>query len=340
VKKVAFNIDVVSACNLRCPSCPMGNSTHVRNSKGIMPPDLLERILQKASTESEISFIGLFNWTEPLIHPKLPELVEIAGSYGPCHLSSNLNLLKPDFERLLRSNLAGFRISVSGFNQSFYSKTHQGGDVERVKSNMEKLSEAATKVGGKTKIEVLFHRYLGNADEEAQMKEHSEKLGFSFAPVWAYMMPVEKVLQFVKDPSRLSPQDIEIVGMLALPPDAEVIEASRSVRSKHCVLLEDQITLNNQGIVQLCCSVFDESRFSVSNYLEKSLGKIQRQKRKMKICRECMNLGIHNLMLYDSPKYDEIAQRRVLEDQLNLGTRCSTNEKSDEENHQESSKRE
>jgi len=313
MKRIGFNIDVVSACNLNCPSCPVGNSAGVKKSKGIMEPELLEEILQKASKECEIDFIGLFNWTEPLIHPRLTELVEIAISYAPCHLSSNLNLAKIDYEAVLRQNLRYFRISLSGFNQSVYSKTHKGGDIEIVKKNMLKLSKAATNVGSKTKIEVLYLRYLGNADDELLMKDYSEKLGFAFRPIWAFLMPIEKVLQYVNDPTSLPLQDQELVKMLALPPGREVIEASQSVRAEDCLLLEDQITINSQGVVQLCCALFDEGRYSICGFLDRTFAEMQNKRRKMEICRECMSYGIHNLVLYNSPKYDRIAEKNVLQ---------------------------
>ena len=160
MRKVVFNIDVVSACNLMCPSCPIGNSKNVKNSTGLMSQELLDKILHKASSECEIEFIGLFNWTEPLIHPRLVDLVELAESYGPCHLSSNLNLSKVDFESLLATNLELFRISISGFTQWNYSRTLQGGDIEIVPGVIAQLPEAVTKVGSKTSVQVLCRRYL------------------------------------------------------------------------------------------------------------------------------------------------------------------------------------
>lgn len=313
MKSIGFNIDVVSACNLSCPSCPVGNSKTVKKSSGLMSPELLGRILGKASKECEIDFIGLFNWTEPLIHPRLGELVEIAQSYAPCHLSSNLNLVKNDYESLLRANPRYFRISLSGFNQSVYSKTHRGGDIEIVKKNMVALSKAAANVGSTTNIEVLYLRYLGNSDDERLMKRYSNELGFLFRPVWAYLMPIEKVLQYVSDPLELSSQDQQLVEMLALPPEKEIIRAAQSAGKDRCSLLEDQITINSQGVVQLCCALFDENRFSISEYLDKSFDELQEKKRTMDICRECMKYGIHNLALYDSPKFDGIAEKRVLQ---------------------------
>ena len=41
-------IDVVGRCNLKCPSCPMGNSFDKDSVGGSMSPELLTRILEKA----------------------------------------------------------------------------------------------------------------------------------------------------------------------------------------------------------------------------------------------------------------------------------------------------
>ncbi len=287
-----------------------------------MPPELLEEILNKASNECEIEYVGLVNWTEPLIHPRLPDLIAIAQSHAPSTVSSNLNLEKIDFEAILRSEPALFRISLSGFNQSVYSRTHQGGDIEVVKQNMRRLADAATRVETSTEIEVFYHRYLGNLDDELLAKHYCDELGFSFRPTWAYLMPIEKVLQYIDDPSQLSQQDRDVVKLLALPPEEAVIRASLAVQDSDCSLMEDQITLTSQGVVQLCCGIFDEEKYSICKFLERPLWEIQEMKRGKDICEQCMSHGIHSLALYRSTEYDEIAKARILDhykDLLDIG---------------------
>jgi len=43
-------IDIVGACNLSCPSCPMGNSENV-NFKKAMQVDMFRKIVEKARNE-------------------------------------------------------------------------------------------------------------------------------------------------------------------------------------------------------------------------------------------------------------------------------------------------
>src|SRR5689334_153588 len=131
MEKFVFNIDVLGAgaCTLRCPCCPVGNMPKMHNRKGLMSTDLLQRILDKAVSECEVEAVMLFNWTEPLLHPELPELIRIVRNHGlRCDLSSNLNEM-PRIDEVLRAEPTNLRISMSGFHQETYDKTHRGGDV-------------------------------------------------------------------------------------------------------------------------------------------------------------------------------------------------------------------
>src|SRR5580704_11655035 len=66
-----------SYCNLRCPSCLVGAPYGALSDwpRGLMSPELLGQIVDKALRECRISAVGLYNWTEPLLHPRIAELV-------------------------------------------------------------------------------------------------------------------------------------------------------------------------------------------------------------------------------------------------------------------------
>jgi len=63
-----FFIDVVGSCNLRCPSCAVGNMPAI--PKGLMSLEYYEKILEKIKLErpNEKCFIDLYNWGEAVIH--------------------------------------------------------------------------------------------------------------------------------------------------------------------------------------------------------------------------------------------------------------------------------
>ena len=74
-REFLLDVDIVGTCNLRCPSCPVGGSLELRTRSGIMPRELLESILDKAMSECRLTYVGLFNWTEPFLHPRLPDMI-------------------------------------------------------------------------------------------------------------------------------------------------------------------------------------------------------------------------------------------------------------------------
>jgi MoaA/NifB/PqqE/SkfB family radical SAM enzyme len=308
-----FYIDVLGSCNLKCPSCPVGNSKDINNPTGFMEPELLRQIIDKAISECIVNGIGLFNWTEPLLHPKLPELVNIVQSYGiPCYLSSNLNILK-NINEILQANPYSFRVSVSGFNQSIYETTHRGGNIERVKENMIALAEAKQKNNSTTKIHVSYHRYFGNLDDELLMKKFAESLDFEFQPAWAYMLPLEKVLAYTNnDPTEanLTQEDLRLIDRLALPL-REAIAASETHKSMSCSMRDNQMILDFQGNVQLCCAVYDSSKYSLSPYLSTPIVTLQQTKNASKTCIKCMDKGIHVYYHAAAPEFHALGLKNL-----------------------------
>jgi MoaA/NifB/PqqE/SkfB family radical SAM enzyme len=308
-----FDIDVVGACNLRCPSCPHGNFEGFRLPRGFMEPELLTSILDKALAECCVEHVNLFSWCEPLLHPRLDELVRLVQERGiDCHLSSNLNL-PVDFDRLMRANPAYFKISLSGFTQESYGYSHRGGDIERVKKQMVLLAEARRRQGATTRIAVNYHRYRHNLKDEPSMRRFAADLGFEFDPAWALLLPVEKMLAFPSGEAEgvsISDQDRELVAQLGLPLEA-ALSASRASGRGGCALRERQVSMDFRGEVQLCCGTFDSARFSVGNFLELPLNEIQARREAHPMCRRCMEAGAHLYLTYRTPGLERLVLETV-----------------------------
>lgn len=313
-----FWIDVVGACNLSCPSCPVGNFDKQENATRAMRPELLEGIMAKAVKETQIGLVGLYNWTEPLIHPQIDVLINIVKSHGvACEVSTNLNLSK-NLEKAISAGPDSFRISVSGFSQDNYGVNHKGGNIEVVKENMHKLAELNAKYGGRTRIHVLYHRYLGNMDDEFKMKEFASKLGFDFIAGWAYLMPVEKLLALIykdSEDTHISEQDWQVIARLALPVD-QSITASMKYSHLPCTLKENQVVIDCEGNTILCCTVFNQSKHNLGQFVDVGLGELQRRKDSIPACREtctrCMAIGAHKYMTYETPELNQIGAMHVL----------------------------
>jgi len=313
MKRFSFDIDIAGACNLRCPSCPQGNIRDYRLPQGYMEPELLRRIIEKARSECKVTGIGLFSWAEPMLHPKLPDLVRIVQEAGiSCFLSSNLNILR-NADDIMAANPFSFRISASGFTQETYGYSHRGGDIEKVKKHMAELAKAKKRNNSSTRIYVYYHRYKHNLKEEPMMREFASGLGFDFQPVWALFFPVEKLLTYASGDDygfSLTPEDLRLIDELALP-----VKDSLAIAGKHrdetCSLRDRQISLDFQGNVQLCCGIFDAGRFTIGNYLEMPLDHIQKARRQHAICGACTQAGVNVYVTYGLHELEELAAAAI-----------------------------
>ena len=306
-----YYVDIVGRCNLACPSCPVGNMPEVQQPTGYMKPELLDAIVRKAKAEcaARVKF-ALFNWTEPLLHPKLAEMIEVVNSHGlKCGLSSNLNIVK-DIDAVMRANPSYLKVSLSGFTQDSYGVTHRKGKIEVVKRNMAIVADAKRRAWATTRLTIAFHRYLGNHEDERRMKEYAESLGFEFGPYYAYLMPLEKNLAFAEPETtdtQLTSEDQALIGRLALPLDL-AIEAAKRRRHRPCRLRDQEMAINCEGRVMLCCAVYERSKNDLGSYLDVSLEDLQKLKYEHNQCTSCMRNGIHVLATGDSPVFDTLAR--------------------------------
>lgn len=296
---VFLYLDVFGHCNLRCPSCPVQNWPREDKAftAGLMNETMLRRILDKAAEEINIAQLGFFNWTEPLLNPNLPSLIEVARSYGhQVLISSNLNVL-PDPEALIRSEPTWMRVSVSGFTQEVYGRSHKGGDIEVVKANMRRLAEARAVTGSRTNLELFFHRYVDNEDDENLMRDYAQSLGFEFLPGWAFMLPLEKVLKYADPSSKeavLTDVDRETMSRFAVGMD-DALEVAGRNKVNQCTLQDDFLALDVKGDVFLCCASSGKAKNRLGNYLELSFEEIQRRKYAHSLCGPCFKHGLPSL---------------------------------------------
>ena len=109
-------IDPVNVCNLRCPLCPTGQ--HVLGRRGgTRPFDLFKELIDEVA--DRIYFVNLYKWGEPLLHPRIFDMVEHAAAKGLCvRISSNLNRMTSDHARLMvESGLEELLVDIDGAKQ-------------------------------------------------------------------------------------------------------------------------------------------------------------------------------------------------------------------------------
>ncbi|MDZ3826838.1 hypothetical protein [Pseudomonas monsensis] len=98
------------------------------------------------------------------------------------------------------------------------------------------LQEIKQRLGLRTRVDVYYHRYLDNIEEESLMREFSERLGFIFTTGYSVMMPLEKTLAIVERDPPVTATDIDTLKRLALPPYDDLVNIIQQFSKMACTL--------------------------------------------------------------------------------------------------------
>lgn len=288
-----YSIDVVGTCNLRCPTCPVANMRDDPRPKGLMSEDMFRAILAKICAEapSPSPEIWLFNWGEPLLHPRLPEIVSAVKARGlKVMVSTNLNVRR-GLEELVKAAPDALKISISGTSDANYGFTHAGGDIRLVKSNLYLLRYLLDRHRVRTRVWIGFHLYRTNLEEAPVMRALCQELGFDYHENPAVLHPVEKVIDLME--GRAGPTELAAVERLLTHPVA-VRDQVRTKRNGHydCELRFNMTTINHDGTVALCCATYSQEAQLGVNFLDETHAQIEARKYRHPFCRTCEGHGL------------------------------------------------
>jgi len=111
------HIEISNICNLQCSFCP-----EVIRQKRVMAPATFETIARQVSTRTKMVALHLMG--DPLVHPRLGEIVEICDRLGlKIFLVTNGVLLKDEnFETLLHPAFRQINFSLHSFADNYGTK--------------------------------------------------------------------------------------------------------------------------------------------------------------------------------------------------------------------------
>jgi organic radical activating enzyme len=319
---LTYLIDIVGTCNLRCPSCPVGNMAVTDfvadpRKKGFMELDLFTKVVDKIEAECAAQNrpfeINLYNWGEPMIHPQFDEICRILAKRNiRFHISSNLNN-EVSFAQALRT-AATLRASTSGFTNETYQQSHVGGDINLFISNLYRLRHTIDKVKSTTEIQVFYHVYKDNCDENmAKLRNLCAELGFRFDITYALFMGVEKYLYYIEGSPHFGEKDRKTAERMLFSLDDAMQIAKYGIQDD-CILRQYQTVINHDGSVPTCCAVFDPANYVASNFLDVPHEELHARKMSAAVCEKCMTHNIHNLAIYlPGEMFEEVAAMRLQE---------------------------
>ena len=280
-KSISVYIDIVNRCNLRCPSCPVGNVGPQGDKIQYMSLDSFGKILDVVASGADIASVNLYNWSEPFLHPDLSEFIRFVNSKGWfCGVSSNFNIRR-NLEQVLDACPAALYVSVSGFSQEIYSTNHVLGNIEKVKKNIIYAANYVQEKSLPVNINIMYHIYRDNLDELKSFSSFARHYNVNIVPYNAHYAPVEKLIRRARERER----ERELLDKLPFPVNLlpQVLE---KVEEKPCALLHDSMVIAYNGDVSLCCATYS-TKYNVGNLLYDSYATIQNLRMNHPLCRAC-----------------------------------------------------
>jgi len=282
------SVDISGLCNLRCVSCPRGNYEE-QPPRGFMSAITYKQVLEKLLRE--LPFMGniqLYAWGEPLLNPEIADIVRITIERGVlCAISTNLNLLK-NLDEVIRARPDWIKVSASGFGPS-YETTHTGGNWKLFLSNLKQLSKLKHQLHPEMYVEINYHLYKHNlGDEYRQMADLCKDLGFVFRPNWAYLYPLDKVMDYCEG-RELGVEAQRTLELLKLPIDEGL---ARARLQAHLPCAEERCFPISWDLSVRSCGAYFWPTVS-NNFLEETLESILDHREKSGICNHCRKHALH-----------------------------------------------
>jgi MoaA/NifB/PqqE/SkfB family radical SAM enzyme len=136
----ALQLEPTIQCQLECPYCPRIKATEGM-SIGHMAWDDYEQLMREVGPY--LAAVAFWQWGEPLLHPRILDMVKLANGHGIITFMSTNAQVDPaevDLQGLVDSGLDMLIISMDGATQEVYENFRAGGQLHRLKRFVEAIS--------------------------------------------------------------------------------------------------------------------------------------------------------------------------------------------------------
>ncbi|HET7038421.1 MAG TPA: radical SAM protein [Gemmatimonadales bacterium] len=235
-------IDIVGPCNLRCAMCPQGTLERrgPERGGGFMSVELFRRtldFLRDAGCLGE--HVNLYNWGDPLLHPRLGEILEACHDrHVAAIISTNLSFPPPTVRELTRHDVHLLLVSLSGFSEQTYARNHVRGDFALVRRNLESL---ATDRGRIRDVLVKYLTFRYNRADLDVARAFSRASGLRFGAYAGAIPSAESFFRYLEDDAYRAAVR-EYVDPRWIRPEP----------SRFCPQ-ETSITINHRAELERCC---------------------------------------------------------------------------------------
>jgi radical SAM protein with 4Fe4S-binding SPASM domain len=297
-----LQLEITSACNLRCAMCLVRYRPPVNKLAGAMPPELFHHLLEDVPTLRRLTLQGL---GEPLLSPYLLEMVRAATARRiEVGFNSNATLLtRRRADELVEAGLGWLHVSLDGATAQTYQDIREGADYDTVLANLAGLVAAKRTTGSKTPwVRVVFVAMRRNVAELPDLVRLLAGIGVD--QLWVQNLSHDfsdatgsagdtsgsyrEIREYAADQALWTGDDREAAGTafakarrvasdygltlrlprLVAPP------ALHSYDGPGCTWPWDAAYITSQGVVQPCCMVMGDDRVVLGRLEEQSFPQI------------------------------------------------------------------
>lgn len=263
----AATIETGAVCNLRCPFCPTGNGD-LRLDQTLLNVNTFKAMLD--SLGPRLRRLFLYNWGEPLLNPRLYDLLEEARARHIFTLISTNFSLPPSIfsashaERMIRSGLNHLTVSCDGASRERYRLYRVGGDFDRVLANIRTLLDAKRRLrSDRPRILWKFLLHKNNLADVPTAKKLAVELGIPIL-FRTLIVPAADQRTWTPPPER-PPRS----ARRPRPPAAEN-PAEPRVPGQQCLQIWSTPVIHPDGTVLPCC-VVKNREYALGNVREAPL---------------------------------------------------------------------
>lgn len=285
-----LQVEITSACNLRCTMCLVRYRPPVNKLAGAMRPELFRRLVD----EVPVRRLTLQGLGEPLLSPYLPEMIATAvGRDVRVGFNSNGTLLTRRRAReLVESGLDWLHVSLDGAGPAVYESIREGASFDRVVGNLAGLVRAKRERASATPwIRVVFVAMRDNVADLPELASLLARIGVDelrvqnlshdFAdtdPAGAY----REIREFTAGQALWTEQDTA-QARSAFAATARVaasagltlrVPALTDAGGGNCTWPWEAAYVTSAGLVQPCCMVMGDDRIVLGDLNRSSFAEI------------------------------------------------------------------
>ncbi len=149
-------LESTNICNLQCVMCPNGLG-QITRPKGMLDYALFRQIIDEMAPHLQATTLHI--WGEPLLHPRIYDMMAYCSSHGlHAEISTNATLLTAEGSRqILDAGLGAIYLCLDGTTRETYERVRRRADFEQTRENILRFAELKAKRGNgpRTSIQII-----------------------------------------------------------------------------------------------------------------------------------------------------------------------------------------